>query len=91
VGKVYKAPPGDLLHISGHSPFVPEQHVMERLRFNACGAYFTATLPETVLADGEVCQKYGYSACALMAIHKYFPSLPYYRQGSCALLSSSLN
>ncbi|MFT6122236.1 MAG: hypothetical protein ACJASG_000759 [Oleiphilaceae bacterium] len=49
---------------------------------NACGAYFTATLPEVVLADGEVGQKYGYSARALMAIHKYFAGLPYYRQGS---------
>ena len=81
-GKVYKAPPGNLLRISGHSPFVPEQHVMERLRCNACGAYFTATLPDAVLADGEVGQKYGYSARALMAIHKYFAGLPYYRQGS---------
>lgn len=81
-GKVYKAPPGNLLRISGHSPFVPEQHVMERLRCNACGAYFTASLPDAVLADGEVGQKYGYSARALMAIHKYFAGLPYYRQGS---------
>lgn len=82
VGKVYKAPPGNLLRISGHSPFVPEQHVMERLRCNTCGAYFTAALPDAVLADGEVGQKYGYSARALMAIHKYFAGLPYYRQGS---------
>jgi hypothetical protein len=82
IGKVYKAPPGNLLRISGHSPFVPEQHVMERLRCNACGAYYTATLPEAVLADGEIGQKYGYSARALMSIHKYFAGLPYYRQGS---------
>ncbi|WP_244885028.1 IS66 family transposase [Glaciecola punicea] len=81
-GKVYKAPPSNLLRISGHSPFVPEQHVMEHLRCNACGAYFTATLPDNVLADGEVGQKYRYSARVLMAIHKYFAGLPYYRQGS---------
>jgi transposase len=72
----------NLLRISGHSPFVPEQHLMERLRCNACGAYFTVTLPEAVLADGDVGQKYGYSARALMGIHKYFAGLPYYRQGS---------
>jgi hypothetical protein len=34
-------------------PFVPEQHVMERLRCNTCGAYFTAQMPEEVLADGD--------------------------------------
>lgn len=55
---------------------------MERFRCNACGAYYTANLPEDVLADGEMGQEYGYSARALMAIHKYFAGLPYYRQGS---------
>lgn len=81
-GRVYKTEPGRFLRITGQSPFVPEQHIMERYRCNACGAYFTAPLPEEVLKDGNDNQKYGYSARALMAIHKYFAGLPFYRQGS---------
>ena len=79
---MYKTEPGSLLRITGQSPFIPEQHVMERLRCNACGAYATAPLPEEVLNDGDSNQKYGYSARSLMAIHKYFAGLPFYRQGS---------
>ena len=48
-GKVYKAPPGNFLRITGQSPFVPTQHVLEKLRCNTCGAYFTAPLPENCL------------------------------------------
>lgn len=81
-GKVYKTEPGSLLRITGHSPFIPEQHVMARFRCNSCGAYFTAPLSDEVLDDGSVTQKYGYSARALMAIYKYFAGLPFYRQGS---------
>lgn len=81
-GKLYKTEPGSLLRITGHSPFTPEQHVMERFRCNSCGAYFTATLPDNVLSDGSPSQKYGYSARSLMAIYKYFAGLPFYRQCS---------
>ena len=51
-GKLYKYAPANLLRIVGQSPFQSEQHVMERLRCNTCGAYFTASLPEDVLNDG---------------------------------------
>lgn len=81
-GKVYKVEPGSLLRITGQTPFTPEQHILERLRCNACGAYFTANLPDEVLNDGNSNQKYGYSARALMAIYKYFAGLPFYRQGN---------
>jgi transposase len=81
-GKVYKVEPGSLLRITGQSPFTPEQNIMERLRCNTCGAYFTANLPDEVLSDGDSNQKYGYSARSLMAIYKYFAGLPFYRQGS---------
>lgn len=81
-GKVYKVDPGSLLRITGQSPFIPEQHIMERLRCNTCGTYFTADLTKEVLNDGDSNQKYGYSARSLMAIYKYFAGLPFYRQGS---------
>jgi hypothetical protein len=70
-GKLYKYEPATLLRIIGQSPFKSEQHVMERLRCNACGAYFTAPLPEDVLSDGSVNQKYGYSARSIMGISKF--------------------
>lgn len=82
IGKLAKYEPASFLRIAGQSPFVPEQHVMERLRCNACGAYFTAPLAEDVLADGHAQQKYGYSARTLMAISKYYTGTPFYRQGS---------
>jgi len=78
-GKVYKVEPGSLLRITGQTPFTPEQHIMERLRCNTCGAYFTAKLSDEVLSDGDSNQKYGYSARSLMAIYKYFAGLPFYR------------
>lgn len=81
-GKLYKYEPATFLRITGHSPFTPEQHVMERLRCNTCGAYFTAQMPEEVLADGDVNQKYGYSARSIMAVAKFYSGTPYYRQGS---------
>lgn len=82
VGKLTKYEPASFLRITGQSPFVPEQHIMERLRCNACGAYFTAPLAENVQADGHAQQKYGYSARSLMAINKYYAGTPFYRQGS---------
>lgn len=56
-GKLYKYEPASLLRIVGQSPFTPEQHVMERLRCNTCGAYFTAQVSEAVKADGKAQQK----------------------------------
>ena len=81
-GKLYKFEPATFLRITGHSPYTPVQHVMERLRCNACGAYFTAEVPEDVAKDGEPGHKYGYSARALMALGKYYAGTPFYRQGS---------
>jgi len=79
-GKVYKYHPAQLLRIVGHSPFSAEQHVSEQLRCSACHEIFTAELPPEVRADGRPDQMYGYSACAMMAIFKYFAASPFYRQ-----------
>ncbi|WP_447064944.1 IS66 family transposase [Vibrio alginolyticus] len=85
-GKLYKYEPATLLRITGQSPFVAEQHVMERLRCNACGQYFKATLPDDVVEDGGPSQKYGYSARTLMALHKFCAGAPYYCQESMQAL-----
>jgi hypothetical protein len=81
-GSVYRYEPAQLLRVAGHSPFTPELHLSERLRCNTCGQFFTAPLPDDVLADGDSDQKYGYSARSLMAINKYFAGTPFYRQES---------
>ncbi len=82
MGTLSKVEPGVLLRITGHSPYEAVKHVLERLRCNACGEYFTADLPDDVKADGEANQKYGYSARSLMGISKYFMGSPFYRQES---------
>ena len=81
-GKLYKYDPATLLRITGQSPFVPTQHIMERLRCSTCGSYFTAPLPKEVEEDGESGHKYGYSARSLMGICKFYAGLPYFRQES---------
>ena len=42
--------------------------------------YFTAALSPEAQADGDAGQTYGYSARAMMALHKYYAGLPFYRQ-----------
>ena len=79
-GKLYTYDPSVVLRISGQTPLTSTRHILERLRCNACGIYFTAPMPPEVLRDGGSEQKYGYSARALMAIYKHFAGLPFYRQ-----------
>ena len=81
-GKLYKYEPATRVRISGQTPFIRTEHILERLRCNACGAYFTAELPEEVKQDGEAEQRYAYSARAMMGLHKCFAGMPLYRQQS---------
>jgi len=81
-GRLYKYDPAMVLRISGQTPLTSVQHILERLRCNTCGAYFTAEVSEEVKADGGVGQKYTYSARALIGLHKHFAGLPFYRQQS---------
>ena len=73
-GKLYKHDPATLLRITGQSPLVPEQHVMEILRCNSCSQYLIADL------TAEANQKYGHSVRSLMALDKFFAGTPYYCQ-----------
>lgn len=79
-GTLYKYEPATRFRIHGQSPLVCTQHILERLRCNTCGAYFTASMPKEVLEDGEAQQTYGYSARSMMAIYKYYAGNPFYRQ-----------
>jgi transposase len=79
-GKLYKYGSATILRISGQTPLTVTQHILERLRCNTCGAYFTAEVSDEVAQDGGIDQKYGYSARAIIGIHKHFAGLPFYRQ-----------
>lgn len=79
-GTVYKYDPAVVLRISGQTPLISTQHLLERLRCNTCGAYYTAEVPVTVTQDGPVEQRFGFTARALMGIQKYFAGAPFYRQ-----------
>lgn len=79
-GRLYKTEPASFIRISAQAPLQAQKHIMEQLRCRLCGYITTAPLPEDVLQDGVRQQKYGYSARALMTIHKFFLGNPYYRQ-----------
>ena len=79
-GKLYKFDPAEFLRVSGHAPFKATLYVKTRLRCNTCQHVVSAKLPDEVSKDGEGSQRYGYSARALMALHKYASGLPFYRQ-----------
>lgn len=81
-GKLCKVEPASSLRVTGQAPLKVTRHILEQLRCNTCGAYFTAELPEEILKDGVRGQQYGYSARAIMAIHKNLTGVPYFRQQS---------
>jgi transposase len=83
-GRLYKYDPRKLLRVTGHAPYEATQHITEQLRCNACQGLQAASLPAEVLADGEANQQYGYSARALMVIHKFYSGIPYHHQGNLA-------
>jgi len=51
MGTLSKVEPDVLLRITGQSPYEAVKHVLERLRCNACGEYFTADLPDPLCQD----------------------------------------
>jgi len=83
-GKLYKFEPGILLRVTGHARFEAEKHVVEQLRCNACLQVYQASLPASVLEDGDANQMYGYSARTLMVIDKFFSGIPYHHQANLA-------
>lgn len=82
VGKLYKVDPATFVRITGQAPLAATRHVLERMRCNGCGAYYTAELPQQHRDDGAVNQYFGYSARALIVINKYFTGVPFFRQQS---------
>ena len=81
-GKLIKHEPSILLRVSGSAPLEAVKHIVEQLQCNLCDYVIRAPLPKAVLDDGDVKQRYGYSARSVMSIHKHFSGIPYYHQGT---------
>jgi transposase len=73
-GKLYTAPPGVTVRITGNAPLDACVWEQEKLRCNLCGELFTATLPDEA---GDT--KYDETAGAMIALLKYGSGLPFNR------------
>src|SRR5215469_6825189 len=74
-GKVYcQKEPAPLIRIIGQAPLKATVFERERLRCNACGEVFTASLPP---AAGE--EKFDATAVAMIALLKYGTGMPFHR------------
>lgn len=80
MGRVYPLAPQELVRVSAHEPLEGTKHVIEQCRCNRCGKVFKADVPDSLLNDGPLNQKYGYSAQVAMALEKFLSGTPYYHQ-----------
>lgn len=75
-GRLYEmSDPGVFIQITGSPVAKATRYNLQKLRCSVCEIIFTAPLPEGV---EEV--KYTVSLIAMLMIHKYFMSMPLYRQ-----------
>jgi transposase len=73
-GSLYDLPPGVEIRIDGHALLSAIRYELQKLRCSACGAIFTAPLP-----DGVGKSKYGPRARAALVMSRYYLALPFYR------------
>ena len=75
-GRLYEmSEPGVLIQITGNPMATATRYNLQKLRCSVCELIFTAPLPE-----GVEDKKYTNSLIAMLMIHKYFMSVPLYRQ-----------
>ena len=75
-GRLYEmSEPGVLIQITGNPVATATRYNLQKLRCAVCELIFTAPLPE-----GVEDKKYTNSLIAMLMIHKYFMSVPLYRQ-----------
>lgn len=75
-GKLYESSdPGVFVQITGGKMATATRYNLEKLRCNICEIVYTATLPDYVGIT-----KYDDNFVALLMIHKYFISVPFFRQ-----------
>ena len=80
IGKLYPVPPGTHIHFAGQPPLQATIHETEKLRCNACLAYFEAEI------KNELKQKYAASCDVSIALQKYMLGLPFHRLGKWQML-----
>ena len=73
-GSLYELPPGVEIRIDGHALLSAVRYELHKLRCSACGAIFTAPLP-----DGVGAMKYSPRARAALVVSRYYLGLPFYR------------
>ena len=75
-GRLYEmSDPGVFIQITGSPTAQATRYNLQKLRCSVCEIIFTAPLP-----DGVEDVKYTVSLIAMLMIHKYFMSVPLYRQ-----------
>jgi transposase len=75
-GRLYElASPGIMIQVTGAPTAQATHYQLQKLRCTVCEVIFTAPLP-----DGVEDVKYTNSLIAMLMIHKYFMSVPLYRQ-----------
>ena len=73
-GSLYDLPPGVEIRVDGHALLSAIRYELQKLRCSACGAIFTAPLP-----DGVGKSKYSPRARAALVMSRYYLALPFYR------------
>ena len=75
-GRLYEmSDPGVMIQVTGSPMAQATRYNLQKLRCSVCEIIFTAPLP-----DGVEDVKYTVSLIAMLMIHKYFMSVPLYRQ-----------
>jgi transposase len=75
-GRLYEmSEPGVFIQVTGAPAAQATRYNLQKLRCSVCELIFTASIPEGVEAV-----KYTVSLIAMLMIHKYFISIPLYRQ-----------
>lgn len=77
-GRLYElSEPGVMIQVTGSPTAQATHYQLQKLRCSVCEVIFTAPLPE-----GVEDVKYTTSLIAMLMIHKYFMSVPLYRQAT---------
>lgn len=76
-GRLYPLKPGLFIRIKGQNIVKVIKYQVEKLRCALCGTVFKAQLPQGVREDEG---KYDFRFKAMLATHKYFGGVPFYRQ-----------
>ncbi|MEJ2755455.1 MAG: transposase, partial [Gammaproteobacteria bacterium] len=84
------------LRVTACAPYSTTKHIIEQLECIGCGFVVRAEVPAEVSNDGDIGQRYGYTARATMAFKKHFSGSPYNHEATlnqlmgCPISSSTI-